>query len=161
MVSVCKAIEEAWPRKYADLHFLFPVHPNPNVQDVVNQELGALHQVTLCEPLVYDQFVTAMRRACLMLTDSGGVQEEAPALGKPVLVMRDETERPEAVQEGVAELVGTDVRRIVGRVSTLLDDEAAYRRMARGSSPYGDGRAAERIARCIDALVRSRKPESI
>ena len=101
-------------------------------------------------------FVTAMKRAYLILTDSGGVQEEAPALAKPVLVLRDETERPEAVLEGVAELVGTDMQRIVDRVSTLLDDEDAYRKMARGSSPYGDGKAAERIARCIDAFFRSR-----
>jgi len=152
MVSVCKAIERL-ARKYADLHFLFPVHPNPNVQAVVKRELGALHQVTLCEPLGYDAFVTAMKRACLILTDSGGVQEEAPALAKPVLVLRDETERPEAVQEGVAELVGTDTRRIVDRVSALLDDGDAYRKMAKGSSPYGDGRAAERIARCVEGLL--------
>ena len=154
MVSVCKAVGEL-ARKYPDLHFLFPVHPNPNVQHVVKRELGTLHQVTLCEPLGYDAFVAAMKRACLILTDSGGVQEEAPALAKPVLVLRDETERPEAVLEGVAELVGTDPQRIVNRVSTLLDDEDAYRKMARGSSPYGDGKAAQRIARCIDALFQS------
>ena len=155
MVSVCKAIE-ALAGKYGNLHFLFPVHPNPNIRHVVERELGALHQVTLCDPLGYDEFVTAMKRAYLILTDSGGVQEEAPALAKPVLVLRDETERPEAVREGVAELVGTDTRRIVNRVSTLLDDEDAYRKMARGSSPYGDGKASERIARCIDALFQSR-----
>ena len=155
MVSICKAVGEL-ARKYPDLHFLFPVHPNPNVQQVVKRGLSALHQVTLCEPLGYDAFVAAMKRACLILTDSGGVQEEAPALAKPVLVLRDETERPEAVLEGVAELVGTDTQRIVDRVSTLLDDEDAYRKMARGSSPYGDGKAAERIVRCIDAFFPSR-----
>ena len=152
MVSICRSITEL-AGTYEDLHFLFPVHPNPNVRQVVNAELDKSSQVTLCEPLAYDAFVTAMKRACLILTDSGGVQEEAPALAKPVLVLRDETERPEAVREGVAELVGTDTRRIVDRVSTLLEDRDAYRKMAKGSSPYGDGKAAARIARCIDGLL--------
>jgi len=144
MVSICNAIGEL-ARKYSQLHFLFPVHPNPNVRSVVNRELGALQQVTLCEPLGYGAFVTAMKRAHLLLSDSGGVQEEAPALAKPVLVLRNETERPEAVSEGVVELVGTDAPRIIARVSALLDDEREYNRMATGSSPYGDGRAAVRI----------------
>ena len=157
MAFICEAIR-ALAGTYKKLHFLFPVHPNPNVRQVVERELDELNQVTLCEPLAYDEFVTAMKRACLILTDSGGVQEEAPALAKPVLVLRDETERPEAVREGVAELVGTDTRRIVDRVSTLLDDEDAYRKMAKGSSPYGDGKAAERIARCIDGLSQSWGP---
>ena len=152
MTSICEAIG-ALAATRADLHFLLPVHPNPNVRHVVERTLGATERVTLCEPLAYDAFVAAMKRACLVLTDSGGVQEEAPALAKPVLVMRDETERPEAVREGVAELVGTESRRIVDRVSCLLDDEAAYRKMARGSSPYGDGRAAERIARHVEDLL--------
>jgi UDP-N-acetylglucosamine 2-epimerase (non-hydrolysing) len=152
MVSICKAIR-GLARMYEDLHFLFPVHPNPNVRQVVRRELGALSKVTLCEPLGYGAFVTAMKRAYLVLTDSGGVQEEAPALAKPVLVLRDETERPEAIREGVAELVGTETQRIVDRMSTLLDDEDAYRKMAKGSSPYGDGKAAERIAQCIENLL--------
>ena len=96
--------------------------------------------MTLCEPLDYGPFVTAMKRAWLVLTDSGGVKRRPPALGKPVLVLRNETERPEAVQEGVVELVGTERRRIVGRVAALLDDEAAYHRMAKGSSPMGTAR---------------------
>lgn len=146
MAAVCAAVNEL-AQKYGELHFLFPVHPNPNVRRVVQQELGALPQVTLCEPLDYGPFVAAMKRSWLILTDSGGVQEEAPALGKPVLVLRDATERPEAVREGVVELVGTRRHDIVDRVSALLDDEDAYRRMAKGSSPYGDGAAAERIVR--------------
>ena len=146
LVSVCAAVSEL-AQKHGELHFLFPVHPNPNVRQVVRQELGALSQVTLCEPLDYGPFVAAMKQSWLILTDSGGVQEEAPALGKPVLVLRDATERPEAVQEGVVELVGTTQRNIVDRVSALLDDSDAYRRMAKGNSPYGDGTAAERIVR--------------
>lgn len=151
MLSVCKAIGEL-ARQCADLHFLFPVHRNPNVRKVVRRQLDALPQVTLCEPLDYGPFVTAMQRAWLILTDSGGVQEEAPALGKPVLVLRDETERPEAVREGVVELVGTDPQRIVSRVAALLDDDRAYQRMAKGSSPYGDGKAAQRIVRHVAQL---------
>jgi len=146
MAAVCAAVNEL-AQKYGELHFLFPVHPNPDVRRVVQQELGALPRVTLCEPLDYGPFVAAMKRSWLILTDSGGVQEEAPALGKPVLVLRDATERPEAVREGVVELVGTRRHDIVDRVSALLDDEDAYRRMAKGSSPYGDGAAAERIVR--------------
>ena len=144
MLAVCKAIGDL-ARMHADLHFLFPVHRNPNVYSVVWRELGALPQITLCEPLDYGPFVTAMNRAWLILTDSGGIQEEAPALGKPVLVLRNETERPEALQEEVVELVGTERQRIVSRVATLLDDKLAYRRMAKGISPYGDGKAAKRI----------------
>ena len=145
MLSVCKAVGEL-ARSRPDLHFLFPVHKNPNVRKVVRRELGAAPEVTLCDPLDYGPFVTAMKKAWLILTDSGGIQEEAPALGKPVLVLRNETERPEAVQEGVVELVGTECQHIVSRMAALLD-EAAYRRMAKGISPYGDGKAARRIVK--------------
>ena len=151
MISICNAIGEL-ARKYPHLRFLFPVHPNPNVRRVVHKALGALQQVTLCEPLGYGAFVSAMKRAHLLLSDSGGVQEEAPSLAKPVLVLRNETERPEAVAEGVVELVGTDAPTIVARVSALLDDEGAYKRMAKGSSPYGDGKAAARIVRILNGM---------
>ena len=154
MESICAAIEEL-AKQHGELHFLFPVHPNPNVRREVNRRLGAIRQITLCEPLDYAAFVTAMKTAWLILSDSGGVQEEAPALAKPVLVLRDETERPEAVAEGVVELVGTDRKRIVERVSALLKDSEAYRRMARGASPYGDGRAAQRIVAHIEGLWAS------
>ena len=121
------------------------MHPNPNVKSVVHEMLDDLPNFVLSDPLDYAPFVAAMRAAHLILTDSGGVQEEAPALGKPVLVLREETERPEAVAEGVVELVGAHEQRIVARTQQLLDDARAWRAMARGVSPYGDGRAAERI----------------
>ena len=107
----------------------------------------------LCEPLDYAQFVAALKRCHLVLTDSGGVQEEAPALGKPVLVMRTDTERPEAIEAGVARLVGTDRNAIVGEVSKLLTDDVHYAAMAQGGSPYGDGRAAERIVTAIERFL--------
>lgn len=151
MISLCEAID-ALRRRCPNLHFLFPVHPNPNARQVVERRLGALRQVTLCAPLDYGAFVTAMKKAWLVLTDSGGVQEEAPALSKPVLVLRDETERPEAVAEGVVELVGMDKARIVEKVSTLLNSPDEYRKMAKGASPYGDGKAAARIVRRIGRL---------
>ena len=132
-----------------DVHILYPVHPNPHVAPVVRRMLGDHPRITLCEPLEYVPFVAAMKRSFLILSDSGGVQEEAPALAKPVLVLRNETERPEAIEAGVARLVGTDESNILAEVARLLDDADAYRRMARGGSPYGDGHAAQRI---VDVL---------
>lgn len=128
-----------------DVEILFPVHPNPNVRERAHHLLSGSSRIRLCEPLAYVPFVAAMKAAHLILSDSGGVQEEAPALGKPVLVLRTETERPEAVAEGVVRLVGTSFETIVDATCRLLDDEAAYAAMARGVSPYGDGHAAERI----------------
>ena len=135
------------------VHVLYPVHLNPNVTDVVRPALGAHPRITLCDPLDYLPFVAAMKKSTLILSDSGGVQEEAPALGKPVLVLRAETERPEAVEAGVVKLVGTDAGRIVAEAQRLLDDPAAYRAMAKGVSPYGDGHAAERIADVLQGVV--------
>jgi UDP-N-acetylglucosamine 2-epimerase (non-hydrolysing) len=132
-----------------EVQFLYPVHPNPNVKDVAYELLAELPNFTLCEPLDYAPFIAAMKRAYIILTDSGGVQEEAPALGKPVLVLRDETERPEAVEQGVVKLVGSNYDRIVLETQRLLDDESAYKAMARGVSPYGDGKAAERIVKTL------------
>ena len=137
-------------QRFSDVEFLWPVHPNPSVKPVVISLMSSWSRVRLCEPLAYGEFVTAMKRAVLILTDSGGVQEEAPALGKPVLVLRDESERPEAIESGVAKLVGRDAGVIVDETSRLLEDADAYRMMARGISPYGDGLAARRIV----ALVR-------
>jgi len=131
------------------VQFLYPVHPNPKVKDVAYEFLAGLPNFILCEPLDYAPFIVAMKRAYIILTDSGGVQEEAPALGKPVLVLRDETERPEAVEQGVVKLVGPNYERIVDEAQRLLDDESAYRVMARGVSPYGDGHAAERIVKTL------------
>ena len=142
--SICRALR-ALTQRNPDIQILYPVHPNPNVKDVAHEMLGDCPDVILCEPLDYAPFIAAMKRAYLIISDSGGVQEEAPALGKPVLVLRDETERPEAVDMGVVKLVGPDCERILEAAQLLLDDESAYRAMARGVSPYGDGHAAERI----------------
>lgn len=146
--AICSALRTL-AENNPDVQFLYPVHPNPNVKDVAHEMLSTLSNFVLCEPLDYAPFVAAMQRAYLILTDSGGVQEEAPALGKPVLVLRDETERPEAVEQGVVKLVGPNYEAIVIGVQRLLDDEAAYRTMARGVSPYGDGHAAERIVKTL------------
>lgn len=132
-----------------DVVVLYPVHPNPNVRVTAYRLLGSHSRITLCDPLGYLPFVAAMKNAYLILSDSGGVQEEAPALGKPVLVLRHETERPEAVKAGVVKLVGTDTDTIVYETQRLLDDEVAYHHMARGVSPYGDGHAASRIVKIL------------
>ncbi|MFO7638778.1 MAG: UDP-N-acetylglucosamine 2-epimerase, partial [bacterium] len=127
------------------IEVIYPVHLNPNVRKPVMRILKRRPRVHLIEPLEYLPFAHLMERAYLILTDSGGIQEEAPAIGKPVLVMRDKTERPEAIEAGVAKLVGTDVERIVREGERLLNSERAYRRMARATNPFGDGRAARRI----------------
>jgi UDP-N-acetylglucosamine 2-epimerase (non-hydrolysing) len=132
-----------------DVQVVYPVHRNPNVLDPVTKGLSHLPNVLLLEPLDYVTFVDLMRRSSILLTDSGGIQEEGPSLGKPVLVMRDKTERPEAVEAGTVKLVGTDEERIVRTVDGLLDDAEAYRRMTRIHNPYGDGHASERIAAAI------------
>jgi UDP-N-acetylglucosamine 2-epimerase (non-hydrolysing) len=145
---ICSALREIAVRN-PDVVLLYPVHPNPNVKDVAHEMLGACPNVRLCEPLDYAPFIAAMKRAHFIISDSGGVQEEAPALGKPVLVLRDETERPEAVEEGVVKLVGSDTARIVAEAQSLLDDQKAYAAMARGVSPYGDGHGAQRIVQVL------------
>ena len=129
-----------------DVEIVYPVHPNPNVSQTVNRHLGGQPNITLLEPMDYVPFVDLMCRAYLLLTDSGGIQEEAPSLGKPVLVLREKTERPEAVSAGTARLVGTHERRIVEEVEHLLDDPQTYQKMARRLNPYGDGNASNRIA---------------
>jgi UDP-N-acetylglucosamine 2-epimerase (non-hydrolysing) len=144
-LRICRAIRRIADAR-EDVQVVYPVHPNPNVRDIAYRELGEHPRIVLCEPLDYAPFIAAMKSAYLLLSDSGGVQEEAPALGKPVLVLRAETERPEAVGEGVVKLVGSDEELIVRECLTLLDDPAAYKSMARGVSPYGDGLAAGRIA---------------
>jgi len=141
---ICAALRRLAQR--SDTEIIYPVHMNPNVQEPVHRTLGDMQNVRLIKPLDYLPFVALMDSADLILTDSGGVQEEAPSLGKPVLVMRDTTERPEAVEAGTVRLVGTDEERIARECSRLLDDENAYREMARSHNPYGDGRAAGRIA---------------
>ena len=147
MESIAGAIADIATRP--DVAVIFPVHPNPNVRPVMDAVLGDLPNVAMIEPLDYPHFVRLMDMSHLVLTDSGGVQEEAPSLGKPVLVMRETTERPEGVDAGTARLVGADRERIVREVLALLDDDAAYQAMARAHNPFGDGEAAERIAAVI------------
>jgi UDP-N-acetylglucosamine 2-epimerase (non-hydrolysing) len=142
--QICAALARLARRD--DVEIVYPVHPNPNVREAVSRHLVGRPNITLVDPMDYIAFVDLMCRAYLLLTDSGGIQEEAPSLGKPVLVLRDKTERPEAVSAGTAKLVGTDERRIVDAAEYLLDDQEACKRMARRHNPYGDGKASERIA---------------
>lgn len=135
--------------EFPDVSFTFPVHPNPNVVGPVVEALGGLKNVELIEPLEYPDFVRAMRRSSFVVSDSGGVQEEAPALGKPVLVLRTETERPEAVDAGLVKLVGTESETIYLEAKKLLTDSDHYQRMATGASPYGDGKSAPRISEIL------------
>lgn len=152
LIAVCSALRTLAERN-PDVRIVYPVHPNPNVREPVTRLLGGLPHVHLLQPLRYEQFVCLMARSTLILTDSGGIQEEAPALHKPVLVLRDTTERPEAIEAGVARLVGTDPERIVTEAERLLQDEQWYRGMATGASPFGDGRAAERIVDILAAKL--------
>lgn len=144
MRAIARAIRRLAVR--SDLAMIFPVHLNPNVRELMREELGELDNVALLEPLDYPHFARLLSISTLMLTDSGGVQEEAPALGKPVLVMRETTERPEGVQAGTAKLVGTDEEMIVRETERLLDDPSAYEAMAKAHNPYGDGHSSSRIA---------------
>jgi UDP-N-acetylglucosamine 2-epimerase (non-hydrolysing) len=148
--SICRAIATL-ANKFPDAVLVYPVHLNPNVREPVFRLLGGLKNVHLIEPLGYLPFIALMGRATVILTDSGGVQEEAPSLGKPVLVMRDTTERPEAVEAGTVRLVGADASRIVDGVSTLLTDPRAYAEMAQAINPYGDGKACERVVRALSS----------
>lgn len=139
--------------RYPDVEIVYPVHPNPNVRDAVARILQGKPRIHLIEPVRYEQLLLLMDRSVLLLTDSGGIQEEGPSLRKPVLVMREVTERPEGVDAGVARLVGTDRERIVSTVSELLDDPAAYAAMATGHNPYGDGTASAQIADILTAHI--------
>jgi UDP-N-acetylglucosamine 2-epimerase (non-hydrolysing) len=145
--AIAEAIRQIAARE--DVGIIFPVHPNPNVRRVMEAALSGLSNVALIEPLDYPSFARLIGISEIMLTDSGGVQEEAPALGKPVLVMRETTERPEGIAAGTARLVGTDVATIVTGIFTLLDDKVAYEKMARAHNPFGDGNAARRIVELL------------
>ena len=148
---ICQALAEI-SRLYPDVQIVYPVHLNPNVREPVNRLLAGMDNILLIEPLDYLPFVYLMMQSYLILTDSGGIQEEAPSLGKPVLVMRDTTERPEAVAAGTVKLVGTDFDSIVGETCLLLGDAEAYRQMSQAHNPYGDGKACQRI---VDVLKNS------
>lgn len=153
-IHMCTAIKDLTQR-YPQVDFVYPMHLNPNVRkpihEVFGQDLTGLGNMFFIEPLEYLSFVHLMEKSHIVLTDSGGIQEEAPGLGKPVLVMRDTTERPEALTAGTVKLVGTDYDKIVSAVSTLLDDEAAYQAMSRAVNPYGDGKACGRIVETLKA----------
>jgi UDP-N-acetylglucosamine 2-epimerase (non-hydrolysing) len=146
--SLCMALRDL-ARRNADVEIAYPVHLNPNVRTPAGHILGQEPCIHLLEPLPYEKFVHLMACSYLILTDSGGIQEEAPVLGKPTLVMRDTTERPEAIEAGTARLVGTDRHRIVAETERLLHDKEAYRTMAQAGSPFGDGRAAQRIVQIL------------
>ncbi len=154
-INMCRAIKHLTER-YPEVDFVYPMHLNPNVRkpihEVFGEDLTNLGNMFFIEPLEYLSFVYLMEKADVVLTDSGGIQEEAPGLGKPVLVMRDTTERPEALSAGTVRLVGTDYDRIVGEVSRLLDDESAYETMSRAVNPYGDGKACGRIIEALDRV---------
>ncbi|NNU27553.1 non-hydrolyzing UDP-N-acetylglucosamine 2-epimerase [Isoptericola sediminis] len=148
-------------RSFTNMQIVLPAHRNPVVRDAILPQLDGLDNVTVTEPLAYGEFTRMLALATVVLTDSGGVQEEAPSLGKPVLVMRENTERPEAVHAGTVKLIGTDEHRIVAEVSALLADQAAYESMARATNPYGDGRAAMRSTAAIAELTETgtREPD--
>src|SRR5699024_8209227 len=142
--NICQALRQL-AEKNPDTHFVYPVHLNPNVQRPVQEMLGNLANIHLIQPLAYEPFVYLMQNSYVVLTDSGGVQEEAPGLGKPVLVMRDTTERPEAVTAGTVKLVGTDIDAIISHVQSLLESPSLYEQMSQAHNPYGDGKASQRI----------------
>jgi len=146
--SLCLALRDLAERN-PDVEIVYPVHPNPNVRKPVKRILSGQERIHLVEPLRYEQFVHLMNRVYLILTDSGGIQEEAPVLGKPTLVMRNTTERPEAIEAGTARLVGTNRARIVAETERLLSDADVYRAMALAGSPFGDGKAAQRIVKIL------------
>jgi len=149
--EICKALKEIAAR-FSDVHLVYPVHLNPNVQKVVQAELSSVANITLLAPLDYLPLVQLMKASSIVLTDSGGLQEEAPGLGKPVLVLREVTERPEGVEAGTVKLVGTDKDRIVRETARLLEDAQEYERMAHAVNPYGDGHASQRI---VESLLAS------
>ena len=153
MRSICFAISDL-AQRFPDTHFVYPVHLNPNVREPVHTTLSGHTNIHLLPPLGYLPFIALMEQASLVLTDSGGIQEEAPALGKPVLVMRETTERPEGLESGTVRLIGTDRQNIVNNVAALLLDETAYSAMACAVSPYGDGRACERIVEACEQFLR-------
>ena len=150
-INICEALKEI-ATSNPDVEIVYPVHLNPNVLKPVNQLLGDVHNIYLVKPLSYPSFVWMMNQAYLIITDSGGVQEEAPSLGKPVLVMRDTTERPEAVEAGTVILVGTDTKKIIKETQELLDNSKKYESMSSLHNPYGDGKACERIVEFIAKL---------
>ena len=154
-IHMCTAIKDL-AQKYPEIDFVYPMHLNPNVRkpihEVFGDDLSDWGNLFFIEPLEYLSFVFLMEKSTIVLTDSGGIQEEAPGLGKPVLVMRDTTERPEALEAGTVKLVGTDYDRIIYEVSTLLESPEYYERMSKAVNPYGDGQACNRILNALDGI---------
>ena len=148
--QICSAIKDL-ALKYSNTHFIYPVHLNPNVSQSVHQSLRGFNNIHLIDPVKYEVFVYLLKHSYLILTDSGGIQEEAPSFGKPVLVMRETTERPEALDAGTVELVGSNHNKIIKAVSRLLDNKNHYQKMASSHNPYGDGLASKRI---VDVLQK-------
>lgn len=152
-INMCQAIKTL-SEKYLDVDFVYPMHLNPNVRkpihEVFGEDLSGLKNMFFIEPLEYLSFVYLMEKSTIVLTDSGGIQEEAPGLGKPVLVMRDTTERPEALEAGTVKLVGTDYMKIIKEVSSLLEDDKYYELMSKAINPYGDGNACTRIVNTLN-----------
>jgi UDP-N-acetylglucosamine 2-epimerase (non-hydrolysing) len=151
--AICNALE-AIVRTHENVEIAFPVHLNPRVRDVVHARLGTVPRIHLLDPLPYPELLELIRRSYFVLSDSGGIQEEVPSFGKPILILRDTTERPEVIHAGFGELVGTDANTILSRTSALLADHALYAARASGVNPFGDGRAAVRIAQVVDTLLR-------
>lgn len=149
--QICKALLEI-SKKYEDVDIVYPVHLNPNVRKPVFELMGSRNRIHLIDPLTYPSFVYLMKKSYIILTDSGGIQEEAPSLGKPVLVMRNETERPEAVTAGTVKLVGSNSKNIVKGISSLLDNQKLYKKMSKAINPYGDGKATEKITDFLKKL---------
>ena len=152
-INICKALKEI-ALKYKDFDILYPVHLNPNVQKPVYGLLSKISNIFLIEPIDYLPFVYLMNKAYIIITDSGGIQEEAPSLGKPVLVMRNTTERPEAVTAGTVKLVGTDRKKIVNETSKLIDNKKLYLKMSKAHNPYGDGKACQRILKYLKKEIK-------
>jgi len=151
-VNICEALKEL-ALNYPDIDIVYPVHLNPNVQKPVQELLSKISNIYLIKPLEYESFLYLMNESYFIITDSGGIQEEAPSLGKPVLVMRNTTERPEAVEAGTVRLVGTDKNKIVQEAQTLLDNEQVYKQMSEAHNPYGDGNASKRIVKFIKGVA--------
>lgn len=150
-INICESLK-VLAQNNPDIDIIYPVHLNPNVQKPVKEILSAMQNIYLIEPLQYESFIYLMSKSYFIITDSGGIQEEAPSLGKPVLVMRDTTERPEAIESGTVKLVGTDFQRIVNEAQVLLDNKEEYERMSKAHNPYGDGKACSRIVEFIKEI---------
>ena len=154
-LDICEALNEL-ALDNPNIHFVYPVHLNPNVSKPVNRILSDLKNVHLIEPLQYEPFIYLLKFCYLILTDSGGIQEEAPSLGKPVLVMREVTERPEAIEAGTVKLVGASKKNIIASVKELLENEDLYIRMSQAHNPYGDGRACKRIVKSVKKILNEK-----